>query len=67
VHTWPGSDSLIHHRQASYVDSFNQFTSLGNKFDRILEWIDMDDEDRPAFMAVYVPDFDVCHWLVVLM
>jgi len=59
IHMWPGSESVIHGVQATYVDRFKQFESLSVKVDRILSWIDMDDLSRPGFLAAYVPDIDV--------
>jgi Type I phosphodiesterase / nucleotide pyrophosphatase len=60
IHMWPGSESVIHGLQASHVDKFKQIEPLGNKVDRVMSWLDLPDSDRPAFIAAYVPDIDVC-------
>ena len=56
---WPGSEAVIHGLQATHVDKFNQLEPLPNKVDRVLSWLDLDDSDRPAFIAAYVPTIDV--------
>lgn len=60
IHMWPGSESVIHNVQATHVDKFNQFEILSNKVERVMSWLDLDDSERPAFIAAYVPDIDVC-------
>jgi Type I phosphodiesterase / nucleotide pyrophosphatase len=59
IHMWPGSESVIHGLQATHVDKFNKFEALSNKVNRILTWLDLDDSERPAFIAAYVPNIDV--------
>src|SRR5579871_1982223 len=59
IHMWPGSEAVIHGQQASYVDKFNLFETLSNKVSRVLSWLDMDDLQRPSFIAAYVPNIDV--------
>lgn len=59
IHMWPGSEAVIHDIQATHVDKFNQLEPLSNKVDRVLSWLDLDDSERPAFIATYVPNTDV--------
>jgi Type I phosphodiesterase / nucleotide pyrophosphatase len=59
IHMWPGSEAVIHGIQPTHVDKFNQFEALSNKVDRIMTWLDLDDSERPAFIAAYVPNIDV--------
>jgi hypothetical protein len=59
IHMWPGSESVIHGVQATHVDKFNEYEILSNKVNRVLSWLDMDDDERPAFIATYVPTIDV--------
>jgi len=59
IHMWPGSESVIHGVQATHVYKFNEYEILSNKVNRVLSWLDMDDEERPAFIATYVPTIDV--------
>ena len=59
IHMWPGSEAVIHDMQATHVDKFNQLEPLANKVERVLSWLDLEDSDRPAFIATYVPNTDV--------
>jgi hypothetical protein len=59
IHMWPGSQAVIHGIQPTHVDDFKQVEALSIKVDRVLSWIDMDDSERPGFIAAYVPDIDV--------
>lgn len=59
IHMWPGSEAVIHGIQATHVDKFNQFELLSNKVKRVMTWLDLDDSERPAFIATYVPTIDV--------
>jgi hypothetical protein len=59
IHMWPGSEAVIHDLQATHVDKFNQLEPLSNKVDRVMSWLDLDDSERPAFIAAYVPNTDV--------
>jgi Type I phosphodiesterase / nucleotide pyrophosphatase len=59
IHMWPGSESVIQGLQATHVDPFNQNEALSNKVNRVMSWLDLDDSERPAFLAAYVPTIDV--------
>lgn len=59
IHMWPGSESVIHGLQATHVDPFKQNEALSNKVDRVMTWLDLEDSERPGFIAAYVPDIDV--------
>jgi len=59
IHMWPGSEAVIHGIQPTHVDKFNQHELLSNKVDRVMSWFDLDDSERPAFIATYVPTIDV--------
>jgi len=65
IHMWPGSEAVIHDRQATHVDKFNKNEILSNKVDRVMTWLDLDDSERPAFIASYVPNIDVRFYLDV--
>jgi hypothetical protein len=60
IHMWPGSEATIHGLQATHVDKFKQVEPLPNKVARVMSWLDLDDSQRPAFIAAYVPNIDVC-------
>ena len=59
IHMWPGSESVIHGRQARHVDKFNVFEKLSYKVNRVMSWLDLEDSERPGFIAAYVPNVDV--------
>ncbi|KAG0640281.1 alkaline-phosphatase-like protein [Tuber brumale] len=58
VHMWPGSEANDGW-DISYLDRFNATESLNRKTARILEWLDLPLQDRPQFIAAYVPNIDV--------
>ncbi|PWW76870.1 Phosphodiest-domain-containing protein, partial [Tuber magnatum] len=58
VHMWPGSEANDGW-DISYLDHFNGTESLKKKTARILEWLDLPLQDRPQFIAAYVPNVDV--------
>ena len=66
IHMWPGSEAVIHGKQATYVDKFKLFEALPNKVNRVLSWLDMDDPERPSFLAAYVPNIDVLSFVMLL-
>jgi len=67
IHMWPGSESVIHDLQATHVDKFNKNEILANKVDRIMTWLDLEDSERPAFIAAYVPNIDVHYFCMSLI
>jgi predicted AlkP superfamily pyrophosphatase or phosphodiesterase len=58
VHMWPGSEAHILNVEPTYVDKFNGKEMLSRKVDRVLEFLDMPDADRPQVIAAYVPNVD---------
>lgn len=58
IHMWPGSEAHIMETEPTYVDKYNGKEELSNKVDRILEFMDMPDADRPQIVAAYVPNID---------
>jgi len=59
VHMWPGSEAHIGGRDPTYLDKFNKSEKLPSKVHRVMEWLDKDIQDRPQFIATYVPHIDV--------
>lgn len=59
IHMWPGSEAVIHGVRPSHVDNFNEYEILSNKVKRVMSWLDLQDSERPAFIATYVPTIDV--------
>jgi predicted AlkP superfamily pyrophosphatase or phosphodiesterase len=58
IHMWPGSEAHILNMDPTYLDKYNGKEMLSKKLDRILEWLDMPDADRPQVIAAYVPNVD---------
>lgn len=58
VHMWPGSEAHIHGIDPTYLDKYFGLEKLPNKVDRILTWLDLEEQDRPQLIAAYVPDVD---------
>jgi hypothetical protein len=59
IHMWPGSEAVIQGIEPTHVDKFSQNELLSNKVNRVMSWLDLDDSERPAFIATYVPTIDV--------
>ncbi|KAK4042478.1 alkaline-phosphatase-like protein [Parachaetomium inaequale] len=58
IHMWPGSEAHILNVEPTYVDKYNGKEMLSRKVDRVLEFLDMPDADRPQVIAAYVPNVD---------
>lgn len=58
IHMWPGSEAHIPDIEPTYLDKFNKSEGLERKVDRVLNWIDLEDDQRPQFIAAYVPNVD---------
>ncbi|ODQ50960.1 type I phosphodiesterase/nucleotide pyrophosphatase/phosphate transferase, partial [Saitoella complicata NRRL Y-17804] len=58
VHMWPGSEAVINGCSPDYLDPYRTGVEVEDKVERVLGWLDMEDEVRPGFMGVYVPDVD---------
>lgn len=58
IHMWPGSEARILGMEPTYVDKYDGKEKLSRKVERILEFLDMPDDDRPQIVAAYVPNVD---------
>ncbi|KAK0729990.1 ectonucleotide pyrophosphatase/phosphodiesterase-like protein [Lasiosphaeris hirsuta] len=58
IHMWPGSEAHVLHTEPTYMDRFNGKEKLSKKVNRILEFLDMPDSERPQVIAAYVPNVD---------
>ncbi|SPQ19046.1 a4d6cfe1-3342-4bb4-aed2-1371cafcd6ef [Thermothielavioides terrestris] len=58
IHMWPGSEAHVLGMEPTYMDKYNGKELLSKKVDRILEFLDMPDTDRPQIIAAYVPNVD---------
>lgn len=60
IHMWPGSEAGIGGEEGKpfAVDQFKQDEDLDVKVSRVLGWLDAEEEQRPQFIAAYVPNVD---------
>lgn len=58
VSMWVGSSSVIEGHTPTYLHSFNSSTNVDEKVDHLIDWLDMELEDRPTFLAGYVSIID---------
>ncbi|KXX74532.1 Ectonucleotide pyrophosphatase/phosphodiesterase family member 3 [Madurella mycetomatis] len=58
IHMWPGSEANILETSPTYMDKYNGKEKLSRKVDRIFDFLDMPDADRPQIVAAYVPNVD---------
>ena len=58
MHMWPGSEAHILATKPTYVDKYDGKWEVPKKADRVLEFLDMPDADRPQLIAAYVPNVD---------
>ena len=59
VHMWPGSEvPTIGDNGPIAVDHFNGTEPLAAKVDRVMGWLDLEDQKRPELVLTYVPTID---------
>lgn len=58
IHMWPGSEAHILLTEPTYMDKYKSKEKLDKKVARIMEFLDMPDQERPQIVAAYVPDVD---------
>ncbi|KAI7822466.1 alkaline-phosphatase-like protein [Kickxella alabastrina] len=64
INMWPGSTAVIHRTKPTYVLPYNDNVHPTKKTQQLLEWLDLPLENRPAFLATYMPEVDsVAHRL----
>src|SRR5688500_5295952 len=55
---WPGSETVIGGRQATYWTPFDDTFPNAERVKKILEWLKMRDGKRPSFLTLYFSDVD---------
>jgi predicted AlkP superfamily pyrophosphatase or phosphodiesterase len=55
---WPGSETLIGGRQASYWLPFDDGMPHGDRVRAILDWLRLPEDKRPSFLTLYYSDVD---------
>ncbi|RCH88141.1 hypothetical protein CU097_010778, partial [Rhizopus azygosporus] len=53
---WPGSET--HHNTPDYVVPFNGSMEMKEKMDITLRWLDMEYDQRPQMISIYIPQVD---------
>ena len=55
---WPGSEAPIGGVRPRYWTAYDGNYPANARIDRVLEWLDLPDQDRPRFLTVYFEDAD---------
>ena len=55
---WPGSETAIDGRQATYWMPFDDDMPNGERVDRTLGWLKLPENQRPSFLTLYFSDVD---------
>jgi predicted AlkP superfamily pyrophosphatase or phosphodiesterase len=55
---WPGSEVENQGVRPTYYKAFNDSTSIMEKFEHTLYWLDLPQRQRPRFICVYIPAID---------
>ncbi|KAJ2551867.1 hypothetical protein EV175_003527 [Coemansia sp. RSA 1933] len=58
VNMWPGSTAVIRGHRPTYVEPYKSGVTPASKVDKVLEWLDLPLEKRPALLATYMPEVD---------
>ncbi|KAI9505876.1 alkaline-phosphatase-like protein [Coemansia spiralis] len=58
INMWPGSMATICGHKPSYVVPFSDNVEPRLKTQKVLEWLDLPFDKRPAFLATYMPEVD---------
>ena len=55
---WPGSETVIGGRQATYWTPFDDDMPNGDRVRRVLGWLTLPESERPSFLTLYFSDVD---------
>jgi predicted AlkP superfamily pyrophosphatase or phosphodiesterase len=55
---WPGSETVIGGRQATYWTPFDDEMPHEDRVERVLEWLKLPDGRRPSFLTLYYSEVD---------
>lgn len=55
---WPGSETPINGRQASYWMPFNDDMPNRDRVNQVLTWLRLPERERPSFLTLYFSDVD---------
>jgi len=55
---WPGSETVIGGRQATFWTPFDDDLPNSDRVNRVLEWLRLPEPQRPSFLTLYFSDVD---------
>ncbi|MBY0495861.1 MAG: ectonucleotide pyrophosphatase/phosphodiesterase [Cyanobacteria bacterium] len=55
---WPGSETVINGRQATYWTPYDDDMPNRDRVNRILGWLTLPENERPSFLTLYFSDVD---------
>ena len=55
---WPGSETVIGGRQATYWTPFDDDMPHGERVSRVLNWLRLPEREQPSFLTLYFSDVD---------
>jgi predicted AlkP superfamily pyrophosphatase or phosphodiesterase len=55
---WPGSETVIGGRQATYWTTFDNDMPNSERVKRVLGWLKLPEKERPSFLTLYFSDVD---------
>lgn len=55
---WPGSETAIGGRQATFWLPFDDDMSHSERVGRVLSWLELPEDERPSFLTLYFSDVD---------
>ena len=55
---WPGSETVIGGRQATFWTPFDDDMPHGERVKRVLDWLRLPETERPSFLTLYFSDVD---------
>ena len=55
---WPGSETVIGGRQATFWTPFDDNLPNSERVNRVLGWLRLPDKERPSFLTLYFSDVD---------
>jgi predicted AlkP superfamily pyrophosphatase or phosphodiesterase len=55
---WPGSEAPIMGQRPRFWEPFDDGMSPNTRVDRVLQWLDLPNIDRPSFLTLYFSDVD---------
>lgn len=55
---WPGSETVIGGRQATYWTPFDDDMPHGERVNRVLNWLRLPEGEQPSFLTLYFSDVD---------